>query len=64
MCSDNGQESVVVGKVREQHHCCKKWEGFEKVRRGLIYAIGQTAKWWNVLFAAAGRPTITALPTD
>ena len=58
------KEAVAVGNAWEQHQRGKERKGLRKIRRGLIHAIGQAAKRWDLLFATACRPTITSLPAD
>jgi hypothetical protein len=40
MRSDNGKKTMVVRNMSEQRECCEERKGFEKICRGLIYAVG------------------------
>jgi hypothetical protein len=55
---------MMVREVRHQNKSSEKRKGLEKIRRGLIYAVGEAARRWNRLIAAATCPAVAILKAD
>jgi len=64
MRTHDSEQTVVISNARQQDHCGKERKRLKKICRGLVDAICEAVKRWNILFAAAGSAAIATLPTD